>query len=74
MRPDNHVFEAAAKLQSTELAAFYEWLKSDRLEVLELLSVAKPEMVGVLQGEAQRLGKIIDLIETSRGVLDKQQK
>ena len=68
------VYEAAVKLQSPELKAFYDWLQSERSSVLEMLSTAKPELIGVLQGEAQRLKKILDLIETARAVIDKQQK
>jgi hypothetical protein len=68
-----HAYEAAAKLQSAELKPFYDWLKTERVDVLERLSVARPELVGVLQGEAQRLEKILDFIDSARAVVERKQ-
>ena len=69
---DFHAYEAAAKLQSAEMKPFYDWLKTGRVDVLERLSVARPETVGILQGEAQRLEKILDFIDSARAVVEKK--
>ena len=71
MRPSTQVLEAAAKLQSTETKAFVEWMEEERDETLEHMSVAKPEIISILQGKAQALKQILDLVKTSRDVLEK---
>ena len=65
------LLEASLRLRSAELRPFVEWLQSERELVLEMLSTAPEHAVGRLQGETQRLKKILDLIETAPAVLDK---
>lgn len=63
------VYEAALKLRAPELAPFLEWLRSERQEVLEQLSSAPTDRLSILQGDARRLGAILNLVDTAPAVL-----
>lgn len=70
MKPSAQVYEAAMKLQAPEMRAFLEWLEAERAELLELGSIAKPDIVQVVQGQAQGLKKVLDVIRMSRDILE----
>lgn len=72
MKPSDQVYEAATKMLSPEMSTFLVWLEVERMETLELLSTAKPEIAQVVQGQAQALKRILDVIKTSREMLDKK--
>ena len=67
-----HAYEAAAKLQSAEMKPFYDWLKTEREDALELMSKAPIETVSILQGEVRGLKKILDFIDSARAVVEKK--
>jgi len=71
MKPSRHVYEAALRLRGSDLAPFVNWIKSEREEVIELLTTAPVSSLPILQGRAQCLGSILDLIDTAPAVLDK---
>lgn len=72
MKHSIQVFEAAAKLQSTELSAFVGWMNEERDTLMELMSTSKIETVPLLQGKVQMLKEILNLIESARDVLDRK--
>ena len=72
MKPTNQVYEAALKMQSPEMRPFLEWLEAERAETLELLSTARPEMSQVMQGQAQGLKRVLEVIRVSRDILEQQ--
>lgn len=74
MKPNNQTYEAAMKLMAPEMRPFLEWLEAERVETLELMSTARPEIVQVLQGQVQALKRILDTIKSSRDVLEKSSK
>jgi len=69
---ETRVYEAASKLQSPELKAFYDWLVAEKAATVERLILAESNLAPVLQGEARRLNTILNLIETAQSVLDKK--
>lgn len=71
MKPTRHTFESALKLQSPDMAPFYDWLHAERVEILELLTTAPEESLQRMQGHAQCLAKILNLIDGSRDMLEK---
>lgn len=72
MRPDEKVFEAAAKLQSAEMSPLLDWLKWEHRDVVDRMAFANLATVQVEQGRAQQLNRILDLIKSSQDVLDKK--
>lgn len=72
MKPSNQVYEAAHKMLSPELKPFLEWIEAERAETLELLSVAKPEIAQVMQGQTQSMKRILEVIRVSREMLEKK--
>ena len=72
MKPTTQVYEAAAKLQSVEMKPFLDWLEAERAETLELGSMAKLDVVQIVQGQAQGLKRVLDVIRMSRDILEKK--
>jgi hypothetical protein len=71
MKPTNQVYEAAMKLLSPEMKPFLEWLEAERMEALELGSMAKLDVVQVVQGQAQGYKRVLDVVKMSRDMLEK---
>lgn len=65
------LFESVNRLRSAEFQPFIGWLVRERDDVLERMSVAPIDHVGRLQGDAQRLKQIMDLIECAPASLDR---
>jgi len=45
------------------MAPLVDWLRKERSDVLEMLTTFKPDGLQVLQGRAQQLADLLDLIE-----------
>jgi len=63
MRIDKRVLQAASRMRSPEMAPLVDWLRKERSDVLEMLTTFKPDGLQVLQGRAQQLADLLDLIE-----------
>ncbi len=72
MKPSTQVYEAAMKMLSPEMRPFLEWIEAERTEALELGSMAKPDVVQVIQGQAQALKRVLEVVRVSREVLEKK--
>lgn len=71
MKPDTKTYEAAMKLLTPEMKPILDWLEAERSEVMELMSTAKAENMQVMQGQAQGLKRILEVIRMSRDILEK---
>ncbi len=67
------VHEAAHRMRSPEMKPLLDWLREERSAVLELLTLAKPESLQILQGEARRIKTILDLVDGAQAVLTKME-
>ena len=72
MKPDRQVYQAATHLRSQELVAFVAWLEAGREEIKEYLTTAQDGNTANLQGRAQMIKEILDLIETAPAMLEKK--
>ena len=68
------ILESALRMRGTEMIPLMNYLREERREVLERLSMAPTEQLQVLQGEARSLAKILDLIDGASELIEKQQK
>jgi len=59
-------------MQSPEMRPFLDWIEAERGETLELLSLAKPDIMQIMQGQAQGIKRILEVVRTSRDVLEKR--
>ena len=71
INPSIAVLKAVLVLKSPELAPFTGWLRQELGVTLELLTTAPESNLQVLQGKAQVLASILNLIETAPAVLNK---
>lgn len=65
MKADRKVVEAAARMNTLELAPFVVYLRETRAEYLELLTTAPESHLLILQGKAQAVTQILDVIDTA---------
>lgn len=72
MKPDNQVYEAAVKLRNDEMKPFVEWLRAEREAAKEFLTTAPEAIVSAVQGKAQFIAVVLELIEDAPAILDKR--
>lgn len=73
MKLDRQLYEAANKLRAPEFVPLVQYLRDERAGVLEMLSAGQAGNLQVLQGHAQRLKQILDLIDDAHKVLEKKE-
>ena len=73
MKINRQVYEAALRLQSPEMVPFLNWIRTERQGILEKLTTAPAEVLPILQGEARQLGAILNLVESARVELDRNE-
>lgn len=68
-----HIHEVALRLRNEpQFAPFKEWLLTEKAKLVEYLIASDDRVTKVLQGQAQMLNKVIDLIEGAPAVLEKR--
>lgn len=66
------VLESALRMRGAEMIPLMSYLREGRREILEQLSMAPAGNTQILQGRAQELKKILDLIDEASALIEKQ--
>lgn len=73
MTPDKQLLEAVLRLRAQEFAPFLGYLKAELEDSRDKLTTAPLDRLTNLQGKAQCLKGILDLVEVAPAMLDKME-
>jgi hypothetical protein len=74
MKLTRQILEAARHMRTAEMTPLVDYLREERQEILEQLSTVPTANAQVLQGRAQSLKSILDLVDGATKLIDKTQK
>ena len=74
MKITRQILEAAMRMRTAEMIPLTNYLREERREIMEKLTTAPADQVQVLQGEARRLGAVLDLIDNASATIEQMEK